>query len=250
MFLAFPPSIYSRRAPFVKQVLDIHAPFGYSRAVMGDEDLHPRRAGILEFLARAESKGDSPTERDIGKAVGLRSAQTAHHHLIRLESDGYVERGEARRTRSHRRIRLTEKGWEAVSTRPLLGRIAAGRGLEAIADEEPFSLVTEILGSGSGKRRMYLRATGDSMRDAGIGTGDILVVEEDPSPPNGARVAAMIFDPGGGEAEATVKKLYREGPLVRLRPENGDHHDTVVEAERVRILGRLLWSIRRQDGRR
>lgn len=217
---------------------------------MGGEDLHPRRAGILRFLARAASEGGSPTERDVGRAVGLKSTQTAHHHLTRLEADGYVERGEARRTRSHRQIRLTEKGWEAVSTRPLMGRIAAGRGLEAIADEEPFSLVTEILGTDSGKRRIYLRATGDSMRDAGIGSGDILVVEEDPSPPNGARVAAMIFAPGGGDPEATVKKLYREGPLIRLRPENGDHEDIVVEAERVRILGRLLWSIRRQDGRR
>ena len=55
---------------------------------------------------------------------------------------------------------------------------------------------------------------------------------------------------GGGDPEATVKELYREGPLIRLRPENGDHEDIVVEAERVRILGRLLWSIRRQDGRR
>lgn len=217
---------------------------------MGGEDLHPRRADILRFLARTASEGVSPTERDIGRAVGLKSTQTAHHHLTRLEADGYVERGEARRTRSHRPIRLTEKGWEAVSTRPLMGRIAAGRGLEAIADEEPFSLVTEILGTGSGKRRIYLRATGDSMRDAGIGSGDILVVEEDPSPPNGARVAAMIFALGGGDSEATVKKLYREGRLVRLRPENGDHEDIVVEAERVRILGRLLWSIRRQDGRR
>jgi len=217
---------------------------------MGGEDLHPRRADILRFLARTASESVSPTERDIGRAVGLKSTQTAHHHLTRLEADGYVERGEARRTRSHRPIRLTEKGWGAVSTRPLMGRIAAGRGLEAIADEEPFSLVTEILGTGSGKRRIYLRATGDSMRDAGIGSGDILVVEEDPSPPNGARVAAMIFALGGGDSEATVKKLYREGRLVRLRPENGDHEDIVVEAERVRILGRLLWSIRRQDGRR
>jgi len=183
--------------------------------------------------------------REIGEAVGLSSSQTVHHHLRKLEADGYVERGTAS-NHKQRPLRLTQRGWQAISTRPLLGQIAAGRGLEAIANEEPYSLAGELLSPRSGRRRFLLEAKGSSMTGAGIEEGDLLVVEENPSPPNGSVVAALILD----KEEATVKVLRREGEKVRLKPRNGAYEDIVVPVERVAVHGTVEWVIRRVWGRR
>jgi repressor LexA len=210
------------------------------------DELHPTRVRLLEFLVRTAGEGKQvPTEREIGRAMGFKSAQTAHHHLIRLEEEGYIERGTAP-SRKRRPLRLTEKGWQAVSTSPLLGRIAAGRGLEAVANEEPYSLAAELLSPRSGRGRFLLEAKGDSMTGAGIEEGDLLVVEENPSPPNGSVVAALILD----REEATVKVLRREGDKVRLKPRNGAHQDIVIPADRVVVQGTVEWVIRRVRDRR
>jgi repressor LexA len=235
---AFP--LYIRRLLRVKQLLDKKGVFGYGGGVMA-EGLHPRRVGILRFLARSASEGVSPTERDIGRAVGLRSSQTVHHHLLKLEDNGYVERGEARRTRSHRPVSLTEKGWEAVGTAPLMGRIAAGRGMAAVADGEAYSLAAELLSPKNGRWRYLLRVVGNSMIGAHIADGDLLVVEEDEDPPDGEAVVALVR---GGE-EVTVKRLYRERggageALVRLKPQNGEHQEIVLPAEEVVVQGRVV----------
>jgi len=187
-----------------------------------------------------------PAVREVAEAVGLRSSQTVHQHLLKLEEDGYVERGKIP-GRKRRPLRLTEKGWGAVSTRPLLGRIAAGRGLEATANEEPYSLAAELLSSRSGRRRFLLEAKGDSMTGAGIEEGDLLVVEENPSPPDGSVVAALVL---GKEEEATVKVLRREGDTVRLEARNGAHEDIVVPAERIVVQGTVEWVLKRVRGRR
>jgi repressor LexA len=210
------------------------------------EDLHPSRLRILEFLARRDPTEGPPAVREVAEAVGLRSAQTVHHHLLKLEEDGYIDRGSIP-GRKRRPLRLTDKGWDAVSTRPLLGRIAAGRGLEATANEEPYSLAAELLASRPGSRRFLLEARGDSMTGAGIEEGDTLVVEENPSPPDGSVVAALILD---REEEATVKVLRRQGETIRLEARNGAHEDIVVPADRVVVQGTVEWVIRRVRGRR
>jgi repressor LexA len=210
------------------------------------EELHPSRLRILEFLARRDPAEGPPAVREVAEAVGLKSSQTVHHHLLRLEEDGYVERGGVP-NRNRRPLRLTQKGWGAVSTRPLLGRIAAGRGLEAMVNEEPYSLASELLSSRSGRRRFLLEAKGDSMTGAGIVEGDLLVVEENSSPPDGSVVAALVL---GEEEEATVKVLRRRGEFVGLEARNGAHEDIVVPADRVVVQGTVEWVIRRVRGRR
>jgi repressor LexA len=163
---------------------------------------------------------------------------TVHHHLVGLEKDGYIERGEAP-SRKRRPVRLTEKGWEAAGHAPLLGRTAAGRGLEAVAyGDEAYSLTAELLSSRSGRRRYLLRVVGQSMTDARIEDGDLLVVEEDEDPPDGAVVVALLR----GE-EATVKRLRREGETVRLRSQNGGYEDIVVPAGDVKIQGRVVYVV-------
>ncbi|BBL79310.1 LexA repressor [Rubrobacter xylanophilus] len=204
------------------------------------------RMEMLRYLASMASRGEGPPSvREVGHAVGLRSSQTAYKHLKKLEEEGYVEREGARRRA--RGIRLTEKGWEAAGELPLMGRIAAGRGLEAVAlGDEAYSLAAELLGSRSGRRRYLLRVVGQSMIGAHIADGDLLVVEEDEDPPDGAVVAALLR---GGE-EVTVKRLYREGEMVRLEPENGDHEDIVLPAGDVRIQGRVVYVVHPPRGRR
>ena len=208
------------------------------------------RMEMLRHLTRVAARGEgAPSVREVGEAVGLRSSQTAHKHLKKLEEAGYVEReGASRRARG---IRLTEKGWEAAGEMPLLGRIAAGRGLEAVqAGDEAYSLAAELLGSRSGRPRYLLRVVGQSMIGAHIADGDLLVVEEDEDPPDGTVVAALIR---GGE-EVTVKRLYRErgeaGETLRLRPENGDHEDLVVPADEVLVQGRVVYVVHPPRGRR
>lgn len=210
------------------------------------EGLFPKRLEILRFLAGgtpraaaranagAHAEGRSPTIQEIGRAVGLRSSQTVHHHLRKLEQEGYLHREEGR----PRTAKLTEKGWQAVGEAPILGRVAAGRGLEAIATgDEAYSLMAELLTPrGEGKSRYLLRVSGQSMTEAWIGDGSILVVEEDEDPPDGEVVVALL---GGGE-EVTVKRLFREGENVRLRAENGDHTDIVVSADDVVVQGRVV----------
>ncbi len=145
------------------------------------EQLFEKRLEILKLIAhRSYRAGAPPSIREIGEAVGLRSTQTVYHHLGRLEADGYVRRLDDRT----RTPVPTEKGWEAVGRVPMLGRVAAGRGLEAMAvGDEAYPLVADLLSSRSGRGRYVLRVIGESMTDARIEEGDLLVVEEDPSPP-------------------------------------------------------------------
>jgi repressor LexA len=200
-----------------------------------DESLQPRRGRILRYLAR-RAGGPPPSVREVASAAGLRSSQTAHHHLRKLEEEGYVVR-EAGRAKM---LWLTEKGWGAAGRIALVGRIAAGRGLEAVAVDEAYSLAAELLATRSGKRRYLLRVVGQSMVGARIEDGDLLVVEEDEAPPDGAVIVALLRS---GE-EVTVKRLYRdEGGTVRLRPENGDHEELVLPAEDVQVQGRVVYVV-------
>lgn len=205
-----------------------------------------KRFEILRYLARRAARGGgSPSVREVGSAVGLKSSQTAHKHLGKLEEAGYVEREGA--ARSARGIRLTEKGWEAAGEFPLMGRIAAGRGLEAVAaNDEAYSLAAELLGSRSGRKRYLLRVVGQSMTGAGIEDGDLLVVEEDEYPPDGEVVVALLR---GGE-EVTVKRLFREGEFLRLKPENGDHEDIVIPATEAVLQGRIVYVVHPPRNRR
>ena len=202
---------------------------------MTGEGLHPRRAEILRFLAQLGAD-ERPSVAEIGQAVGLKSTQTVHHHLKLLEREGYIERGEVP-AHQRRPVRLTAKGWGAVSGgAPLLGRVAAGPGIEAIADEGgASSLAADLLVPKPGRRRYTVTATGDSMTGARIEEGDTLLIEENEDPPDGTVVLALLR----GET-VTVKRLYRDGDRVRLRYQNGEPREIVLPAEEVRIQGEVI----------
>lgn len=197
--------------------------------------LDRRDLAILKFLAGREVRVEGPpSTREVARAAGLKSPRSGVVRLWKLATEGCIEVGEAEGLK-RRPVKLTRSGWEAVGEMPVLGRIAAGAGIEAVVEDDVYSLVAELVSPKSGKRRYMLRASGQSMTGAGIEDGDELVIEEDESPPDGTVVAALV----GGD-QVTVKRLYRRGDLVRLAPANPDYEDIVVPAEEVRVQGRVI----------
>src|SRR3712207_4993477 len=168
------------------------------------EALDERKLEILRFLARRVSRCEgSPSIREIGAAVGLKSTQSVHAKLGRLADYGYVERGDGR----HRSVRLTEKGWEAAGEVPLMGRIAAGRGLEAVAvNDEAYSLAAELLGSRSGRRRSGRTRWSPRRRGRRSGT-------RGPLP--------CVLPTPGASQEPRRASLQRAGPGTRYRGRAG-----------------------------
>ena len=192
----------------------------------------------MRFLAGREIRGEGPpSAREVSRAAGLKSPRSGYVRLRKLSGEGCVEVGESEGLK-RRPVKLTRLGWEVVGEMPVLGRIAAGAGIDAVVEDDVYSLVAELASPKSGKRRFVLRASGQSMTGAGIEDGDELVIEEDESPPDGTVVAALL----GGE-QVTVKRLYRnreKGDLVRLAPANPDYEDIVVPAEDVKIQGCVI----------
>lgn len=180
-----------------------------------------------------------PTAREIAAACGYKSSQSGHRVLSELEQEGLIRRLEAPRNQ-RRPVRITERGWQVVGEGMVMGNIAAGRGLEAVAAEEAFSLSAELLYPVTGRQRHLLRVVGESMVDAGIHDGDLLVIEETEDPPDGAIVVALLE----GE-EVTVKRLYRKNSHVMLVAESPDHEDIEVGWGEVEVQGKVVWVLRR-----
>lgn len=183
--------------------------------------LNPRQRQIIDFLREhARTHAYPPTVREIGLAVGLSSSSTVQNHLNSLEAKGYIKRDPTK----SRTVEVV--GQEVAATRntprafslPLVGRVAAGSPILAEQNIEDHISVGPELGN---EDSYALTVHGDSMIDAGILDGDIVVVKpRRDAPPNGSIVVARIENPTTGEGEVTVKRFFREGGAVRLQPEN------------------------------
>jgi repressor LexA len=213
-----------------------------SQAPKGDSVLTDRQQEIWTFLVGyVDRHGYPPTVREIGQAVGLASPSTVHAHLANLERAGLLRRdptkpralellGGRRREQasaSHEQARL-----------PLLGQIAAGGPLLAEQNVEDEIGVPEPLARSAD---FLLRVRGDSMINAGILDGDIVVVRRQPDARNGEIVVALAGDDETAD-EATVKRFFRDGGRVRLQPEN-DALEPIF-ARHVQILGKVVGVFR------
>lgn len=207
-----------------------------------DSHLDFRDLEVLRFLAGRAARGEGPPSiREVARAAGLKSPRSGHVRLHKLAREGYIEVGEGEGLK-RRPVRVTGSGWETVGEMPALGNIAAGPGMDAVAQDGVYSLVAELASPKSGKRRFVLKASGQSMTGAGIEDGDELVIEEDESPPDGTVVVVLIR----GD-QVTVKRLFRAGEsgdltgdLVRLAPANPDYEDILIPAEEVQVQGRVI----------
>jgi repressor LexA len=206
--------------------------------------LTARQQEIWQFLVDyVDRHGYPPTVREIGEAVGLASPSTVHAHLANLERAGLLRRDPTKPRAldliGHRREAARAEAPEPEQVKlPLLGQIAAGGPLLAEQNVEDELAVPEPLGR---RADFLLRVKGDSMIEAGILDGDVLVVQRTQEARNGEIVVALAGDDESAD-EATVKTFYREGTRVRLQPENAALEP--IYADHVQILGRVTGVFR------
>jgi repressor LexA len=197
-----------------------------------------RQQEIWDFLVDyVDAHGYPPTVREIGEAVGLASPSTVHAHLANLERAGLLKRDPTK----PRALELVgrervEAPVETLQKLPLVGQIAAGGPLLAEENVEDHLAVPETL-----RGDFILRVKGDSMIDAGILDGDLVVVQRAQDARNGEIVVALAGDDESAD-EATVKRFFRENGRVRLQPENEALEP--IYAQHVQILGRVTGVFR------
>ena len=198
-----------------------------------------RQQEIWDFLVDyVDQHGYPPTVREIGEAVGLASPSTVHAHLANLERAGLLRRDptKPRALELVGRERSEAAPAGAAARLPLVGQIAAGGPLLAEENVEEHLAVPETL-----RGDFLLRVKGDSMINAGILDGDIVVVQRSQDARNGEIVVALAGDDESAD-EATVKRFFRESGRVRLQPENDALEP--IYASHVQILGRVTGVFR------
>lgn len=190
---------------------------------------------ILEYMKQEIlNKGYPPTVRELCDAVHLKSTSSIHAHLESLEKNGYIRRDPSK----PRAIEIVDDSFnltrrETVNV-PIVGEVAAGQPLLAIQNIEGyFPIPSEFMPNGE---TFMLRVHGESMIDAGIFDGDILLVKKQNTARNGDMVVALVED------SATVKTFYRENGYIRLQPENTAMEPIIVDD--CMILGQVCGVFR------
>ncbi|MGB7022409.1 MAG: transcriptional repressor LexA [Candidatus Acidiferrales bacterium] len=204
--------------------------------------LTKRQKEVLDYLVSFLNKhGYSPSFEEIARALKLTSLATVHKHLSTLEKKGFVRRG-YNQSRSIEITQLPKPVRDQVIERhavglPLVGRIAAGRPLEAVEDRETISLAD----FSRGQNTFVLQVKGDSMQEDHILDGDYVVVEQSQVANAGEIVVALV----GGD-EATLKRFYREpAGKIRLQPANSQMAPIILPAADVKIQGRVIGVLRK-----
>ena len=187
---------------------------------------------IYDYIVSCiREQGYPPSVREIGEAVGLKSPSTVHFHLKHLEEAGVIEKGAGK----GRAITLTEQpALEQEARVPIVGNVAAGSPI--LAEECIEDYLTFDTGGRSGEY-FALRVRGESMLNAGILPGDLVVVRRQQTCSNGEIVVAMIED------EATVKRFSRQNGHVWLLPENDAY--SPIDGTYAQILGKVAAVVRR-----
>lgn len=187
---------------------------------------------VLDFIrAFIHRHGHSPSLREIGEGIDIQSRGAVHRHVQTL-----IDRGVLKRSRSGwRTLELVETN-EPSASLPLLGKIAAGRPIEAIPGHDEVNIAEMLLG----EARYVLQVEGNSMIDAGILDGDLVVIQHADTANDGEIVVALIDD-----QEATLKRLFHlSGRRIKLVAENHKLSPMIYPADRVRIQGVLTGQLR------
>jgi len=196
------------------------------------KELTDRQQEILDFLTSfIEKNSYPPTVRETAKAFSI-SIKGAYDHIKALEKKGAIKLQENR----SRALEIVSKkeADNSIAEVPILGAIAAGNPILA---EENWTGTIRIPAEYIRSSKCFaLRIQGDSMRDAGIQSGDMAIIEQRPTAENGEIVAALIDD------SATLKRFFKENNRIRLQAENPDY--APIYTQDVRILGKLKAIIR------
>src|SRR3974390_617806 len=203
-----------------------------------------RQKQVYDFLAGfVEEHGYSPSFEEIGEGLGLSSLATVHKHVSNLEEKGLLKRDYNRsrsidlvKPRGRMRQGLGASAANAGLTLPLMGRIAAGRPVEALENPESISLADFT----RSKDVYVLQVTGESMQDEHIVNGDYVLVEKTNIARDGEIVVALVSG-----SDATLKRIYTEGNKIRLQPSNTAMQPIIVPAAEVQIQGRVIGVLRK-----
>jgi len=197
--------------------------------------LTKRQREILDYLTDfIQQHGYAPSLEEIGRRFNLSSLATVHKHLTNLQDKGFIKRA-WNRSRSVELV-PTRMGGRSAEL-PLLGYVAAGAPIEAVAGSETISVPEEMVG----RRETYvLRVRGSSMIDEQIRDGDLVIVEDRKTAENGEMVIALL----GGQ-DVTLKKFYRDNERIRLQPANPAMEPIVIPADQVQIQGVVVGVMRR-----
>ena len=195
--------------------------------------LSPKQQQIYDYiLSFSQENGYPPSVREIAQAVDLRSPSTVHFHLKGLREAGLISQAEGKT----RAITVTDGTHNRRNQVPLLGSVAAGTPI--LAEECIEEYLTFDTGGHVGEH-FALRVRGESMLEAGILPGDVVVVHQQQQVRNGDIGVALFED------EATVKTYRRENGHVWLYPENSSPEYQPIDGEGCRVLGRVVAVIRR-----
>ena len=195
-----------------------------------------RQQNVLDYLRKSiDKRGYAPSVRDICKDVGIKSTSTVHAYLKKLASLGFIEMDSA----ISRSIRLPENlrqlGSSDLVEVPILGRVAAGSPILAVENIEDTFTVSSAYTKNS--TVFMLKVKGDSMIEAGILEGDLILVKQQATANNGDIVVAVLED------EATVKTYYKETDHIRLQPENSTMEPILVYQDII-IAGKVIGLFR------
>ena len=207
--------------------------------------LKEREQKILNYMKEEiKTKGYPPTVREICTALNIKSTSTAHKDIENLVKQGYLVKdpskpralmvvdptGQESKTKSSSNFNVQER--EDIIDIPVIGRVAAGTPILAEQNvEDTFPIPARYATGGT---NYMLRVRGESMIEAGIMDGDLILVQQADNANNGEIVVAMI---DGFESEATVKTFYKENDYIRLQPENSSMSPIIVKD--VKILGKV-----------
>ena len=197
--------------------------------------LTKRQREILDYLNDfIQQHGYAPSLEEIGRRFGLSSLATVHKHLTNLQDKGFIKRS-WNRSRSVE-LMPTRAGGRAVEL-PLLGYVAAGVPIEAVAGAETIAVPEDLVG----RRDTYvLRVRGDSMIDEQIRDGDFVVVEDRKTAENGEMVIALVSG-----SDVTLKKFYRDSGRIRLQPANPAMQPLLLDPAHVQIQGVVVGVMRK-----
>lgn len=202
---------------------------------MGSGKISPKQQEILDYIkSQILERGFPPAVRDICDAVHLKSTSSVHSHLETLEKNGFIRRDPTK----PRAIEILDDSFnftrrEMVNV-PMIGRVAAGEPILAEQNiENYFPIPIEFMPN---NQTFMLKVKGESMINAGIFDGDLVLVEQCQTARNGEMVVALIED------GATVKTFYKEKDAIRLQPEN-DSMDPIIVTD-VKILGKVIGVFR------
>ncbi|SHF53672.1 transcriptional repressor LexA [Ornithinibacillus halophilus] len=194
-----------------------------------------RQQAILDYIKEQVSlKGYPPSVREIAEAVGLASSSTVHGHLSRLESKGFIRR-DPTKPRAIEILDLDDANnipKEEARYAPLIGKVTAGLPITAVENIEEY-IPLPSNSAGPDDNLFVLTIDGESMIEAGILDGDMVIVKQQNTANNGDIVVAMTE-----ENEATVKRFFKEKDHVRLQPENATMEPLIYE--NVSILGKVI----------